>query len=180
MGNSPIFLMVHSPSSNGQWFKSYDFWKMTGLLEYCFWTDSTSQDKLAFQPKFAMTALQSSNTNLVANLLSFQLVTHMIPSDTQFIQSGLRCWINSGQISNRSETSDLGHKMTEGQRDLNTDFTADSLNFSTLTHTHESGKHRNSYGHPKTAITRSFSGQAGNRFHSNGLETCWCFFALAR
>jgi hypothetical protein len=39
--------------------------------------------QLAFRPKFAMTTLESSNTKIVANLLSFLLVTHMTLSDTR-------------------------------------------------------------------------------------------------
>jgi hypothetical protein len=61
--------------------------------------------------------------------------------------------------------------MTEDQRGLNTDFAGNLLSFSTHTHTHEFSNYRNSYGHPKTATTRSFSGQAGSRFKLNGLET---------
>jgi hypothetical protein len=38
------------------------------------------------------------------------------------------------------------------------DFTGNSLIFSTHTHTHDSGKHNNGYGHLKTAITQSFNG----------------------
>jgi hypothetical protein len=86
-------------------------------------------------------------------------------------QTGRWCSNSSGQIVNRRETSGLGHKMTEGQRGLNTDFAVNSLCFSMPTHMYESGNHSNSYDHPKTTITRSFSGQAGNRFCSNGLET---------
>jgi hypothetical protein len=39
VGNPTIFLIVHSPTSNGQRFTSYYFWKTTGLLECSFWTD---------------------------------------------------------------------------------------------------------------------------------------------
>jgi hypothetical protein len=44
---------------------------------------------------------------------------------------------------------------------------------------HESGNHSNGYGHPKAAITRSFSGAAGNRFGSIGKKT-WNNFRLQR
>jgi hypothetical protein len=69
--------------------------------------------------------------------------------------------------------------MTEGQRGLNIDFARNSLSFSTHTHTHESDNHSNGYGHPKTAIMRSFSGAAGNQFSSNG-EKIWNDFGFQR
>jgi hypothetical protein len=55
------------------------------------WTDWTSCDKLAFRPEFAMTTLESLNTKIVVNLLSFPLITHMVPSDA---------WFDSYEFSN--------------------------------------------------------------------------------
>jgi hypothetical protein len=74
----------------------------------------------------------------------------------------------------------FGYKVTENQQGLNTDFRANSLSFSMPIHTHKSGNHSNSYGHPKTAIMWSFRGQAGDRFRSNGLENLLRFQTLTK
>jgi hypothetical protein len=126
-----------------------------------FWIDWTFWDKLAFWPKFAMITQESLNTKSSLTYSVFcWLLIHLHPihgSTIMSFQSGLWCWIDSGQIDNWSKTLGLGHKMTEGQWGLNTDFTANSLNFSSLTHTHELSNHSNGYDHPKIEITRSFS-----------------------
>jgi hypothetical protein len=83
------------------------------------------------------------------------------------LATGVKPQVLGLQIGDWSKTSCFGRKMTDGQRCLNMDFAAISLNFLTPTHTHESGNHSNGYGHPTTAITRSFSGTAGNCFSSN-------------
>jgi hypothetical protein len=67
----------------------------------------------------------------------------------------------------------------KGKRGLNTDFAANSLSFSTPTHTHKSDNHSNVYGHPNSAIKQSFSGAAGNWFGLNELAT-WNDFGLWR
>jgi hypothetical protein len=119
---------------------------------------------LACLPKFSMTTLESLNTKIIANILSFLL-------DKSWTLIRLHPMNGSGQIGQWSETSGLGYKMDQDQCGLNTNFVANSLIFSIPTHTHESGNHSDIYGHPKAAIVRSFSGTAGNRFPSNRLET---------
>jgi hypothetical protein len=128
------------------------------------WTDLTSWDESAFQKTLAMTTLESLNTKVVANLLSFLLVNHMASSNIRFNSYEFSKWTvllnSSGQISNWNEISGLGQKMPEDQRGLITDFVDKLLSFSTPTHMHKSDSHSNGCGHPKTALLRSFSGQS--------------------
>jgi hypothetical protein len=74
---------------------------------------------MAFRPKFAMTTLESLNTKIFSNLLSFLLVTHTASSDARFDSYEFSKWhvvLNgSGQIGNGSETLGLGYKMDEDQ-----------------------------------------------------------------
>jgi hypothetical protein len=87
---------------------------------------------------------------VIANLLSFPLVTHTASSNTRFDSyefSKQTVVLNdSGQIGNWSKTSGLGYKMDEDQRDLIMNFAVNFLSFSTPTHTHESSNHNNGYG----------------------------------
>jgi hypothetical protein len=122
-----------------------------------------------------MKTLESLNTKVVTNLLSFLPATHMASSNTWFDGYEFSKWTvvlnGSGQIGDWSKTSGLGYKMDEDQQSLNTVFAANSLSFSMLTHTHGSDNHSDVYGHPKTAIVQHFRGTARKGFRLNGLET---------
>jgi hypothetical protein len=76
--------MVHFITPNCQRITSYDCRKLDRFAESEFWADWTFWSKSVFWKNFAMTFLETLNTKVADNDLSFPLVTHMAYSNARF------------------------------------------------------------------------------------------------
>jgi hypothetical protein len=94
VGNSLRFQMIHNTAPIGQQFMSYDCRKLDRSTESEIWADCTFPHKSGIWQNFAMTTLETLNTKLAFNELSFPLVTHAIDSDGRFDSYGV---LKSGQ-----------------------------------------------------------------------------------
>jgi hypothetical protein len=110
-----------------------------------------------------MTSVETLNTKVATNELSFPLVTHMVLSEEWF---GIYRLSMIGQGAERFwdrmdigvKISALGPKMSETWQGLFTDHAANMLGFSMATHPHDFGNNNNGYGCSKTVLMQSFSG----------------------
>jgi hypothetical protein len=71
----------------------------------------------------------------------------------------------------------LGHKKRESCRGLLADSVANLLGFSTLSHTHDFGNHKDGHGHSATAFVRSLM-DSRKSDPSIGLTSKWFWTAV--
>jgi hypothetical protein len=77
------FAMVIFTPWYDQRFRSYDFWKLVGLLKFCSGHNWPLCEIWTFDPNW-MPSQEALNTNIVTNFLSFPMATHMAQSDKWF------------------------------------------------------------------------------------------------
>jgi hypothetical protein len=74
---------------NGWRFMSYGYQELDWFAEIEIWADCTFRHKAGIWQNFSMTSLETMNTKLPINRLSFPLVTNTINSDIRFDSYGI-------------------------------------------------------------------------------------------
>jgi hypothetical protein len=89
IGSSPCLPMVHFLTPNGQRITSYGYQRMARCLNRGKLSRLDLPTQISIWQNFAVTFLETLNTKVADNDLSFPLVTHMAFSDAWFGSYGI-------------------------------------------------------------------------------------------
>jgi hypothetical protein len=89
IGSSPCFPMVHFITPNSQRIMSYGYQRMASWLNRGKLSRLDLPTQISIWQNFAMTFLETLNTKVSDNDLSFPLVNHMAFSDARFGSYGI-------------------------------------------------------------------------------------------